>query len=373
MGYIYILTNPSFPDYVKLGYADNAEKRLVELNRSECIPFAFRIYATYETTMRLTDLKLHGLIDRLNPSLRAIDTFNGKPRKKEFYAMTKEDAYFLLQAIAEINDAVDKLKLYPITEEELEAEKTAVEISSENNFEAYFGNKNKDMISLYKQMEKDIFDELSDVYRAVTTNYISWKTNGRCFAEIHLYKNSIRVQVLEPIGGSDIGEKMPDNYNWTLNYRFSFDSVKELEIIKDVIVNSYNQLSKNSFEKEDKKPEVNGENNTNILPNGTYVMSTTIKRIDMKVVGYMDVNDGKYILKAGSNIAPETERYDKYKHLFKKLNVENNILKDDFICTSVSQAAMFVRGKSTDGWEYWKDKNGEYIDKYRNKKDKENN
>ena len=47
-GVIYILTNPSFPDYVKIGYADDIDKRLKELNRSECIPFAFRVYATYE-------------------------------------------------------------------------------------------------------------------------------------------------------------------------------------------------------------------------------------------------------------------------------------------------------------------------------------
>ena len=25
VGYIYILTNPSFPDYVKIGYADNVK------------------------------------------------------------------------------------------------------------------------------------------------------------------------------------------------------------------------------------------------------------------------------------------------------------------------------------------------------------
>ena len=27
-GVIYILTNPSFPEYVKIGYADDIEKRL---------------------------------------------------------------------------------------------------------------------------------------------------------------------------------------------------------------------------------------------------------------------------------------------------------------------------------------------------------
>lgn len=78
MGVIYILTNPSFKEYVKVGYADNVDSRLKQLNNSECIPFAFRIYATYEVEERLTDLKLHALIDQLNPNLRSIDNVDGK-------------------------------------------------------------------------------------------------------------------------------------------------------------------------------------------------------------------------------------------------------------------------------------------------------
>ena len=50
-GVIYILTNPSFPDYVKIGYATNIENRLKQLNRSECIPFAFRVWLN-RTTIR---------------------------------------------------------------------------------------------------------------------------------------------------------------------------------------------------------------------------------------------------------------------------------------------------------------------------------
>ena len=50
-GVIYILTNPSFPDYIKIGYADNIENRLRQLNNSECTPFAFRVYATYEVVL----------------------------------------------------------------------------------------------------------------------------------------------------------------------------------------------------------------------------------------------------------------------------------------------------------------------------------
>ena len=74
-GVIYILTNPSFPEYVKIGYADDIDKRLQQLNRSECIPFAFRVYATYEVNSRLSDLKIHSIIDKLNPNLRSIENF----------------------------------------------------------------------------------------------------------------------------------------------------------------------------------------------------------------------------------------------------------------------------------------------------------
>ena len=54
VGVIYILTNPSFPEYVKIGYADDVDRRLKELNRSECIPFAFRLFAFYEVSNRLS-------------------------------------------------------------------------------------------------------------------------------------------------------------------------------------------------------------------------------------------------------------------------------------------------------------------------------
>ena len=109
-GVIYILTNPSFPDFIKIGYASNIERRLKELNRSETIPFAFRVYAIYEVESNLTDKELHKLIDTLNPDLRTIETFDGKERVKEFYAMSPEDAYSLLECIAKISGTLDRLK-----------------------------------------------------------------------------------------------------------------------------------------------------------------------------------------------------------------------------------------------------------------------
>ena len=132
-GVIYILTNPSFPEYVKIGYADNIEKRLQQLNRSECIPFAFRVYATYEVSSRLSDLRIHSIIDKLNPNLRSIENFNGKQRVREFYAMPPEDAYSILEAIAEIHGCADKLKLIAMDESDKQAEAMAQEIDTESN------------------------------------------------------------------------------------------------------------------------------------------------------------------------------------------------------------------------------------------------
>lgn len=109
-GVIYILTNPSFPDFVKIGYAQDIEKRLKQLNRSETIPFAFRVYAVYKVESKLTDKELHKLIDNLNPDLRTIENFDGKERVKEFYAMSAEDAYGLLECIAKISGTEDRLQ-----------------------------------------------------------------------------------------------------------------------------------------------------------------------------------------------------------------------------------------------------------------------
>ena len=130
-GVIYILTNPSFPDYVKIGYAKNLEKRMSQLNRSETIPFAFRAYAVYEVDSNLTDIVLHDLIDRLNPDLRSIENFDGKERKREFYAMAPEEAYALLECIAKISGTEDRLKKMAPEGHEILDEETAAEVTKE--------------------------------------------------------------------------------------------------------------------------------------------------------------------------------------------------------------------------------------------------
>ena len=109
-GVIYILTNPSFPEYVKIGYANNIERRLKELNRSETIPFAFRVYAVYEVESKLTDTTVHQLIDSLNP----------------------EEAYHILECIAKISGTTKCLKRMKPEGHEVLDEKLAEEVKKDS-------------------------------------------------------------------------------------------------------------------------------------------------------------------------------------------------------------------------------------------------
>ena len=101
-GYIYIMTNPALLNMVKIGYATDVEERRKQLSTT-ALPYEYEIYAVYETPGHLEDKKLHKLIDNLNPDLRV-------SKNREFYVMTPEDAYGLLEAIAMISGSQDKLQ-----------------------------------------------------------------------------------------------------------------------------------------------------------------------------------------------------------------------------------------------------------------------
>ncbi len=101
-GYIYIMTNPALKDMVKIGYASDVEVRRKQLSTT-ALPYDYEVYATYETSGQLEDKKLHKMIDQLNPDLRV-------SKNREFFVMTAEEAYELLEAIATISGTKEKLK-----------------------------------------------------------------------------------------------------------------------------------------------------------------------------------------------------------------------------------------------------------------------
>ena len=249
-GFIYILTNPSFPEYVKIGYADDVEKRLNQLNRSECIPFAFRVYATYEVESRLSDKKIHEIIDKLNPNLRAIDNFAGKQRVREFYAMTKEDAYELLKNIAEINGRLKKLKLIKANEQEQTDEEIAERIEGESearrgnqpiSLEEYLLNKKPTLVKLFKDLLDRINKDCPETELHILPQYIGFKKGKYYYAEIKIQKENIRVLTLIPEKQYAIGESVPGHFLWTLKYRMYITNNKNFEDLVSIIKESYDK------------------------------------------------------------------------------------------------------------------------------------
>lgn len=67
------------------------------------MPYDYEVYAIYETSGQLEDKKLHELIDSLNPDLRV-------SKNREFFKMSPEKAYRMLEAIAIISGSADKLQ-----------------------------------------------------------------------------------------------------------------------------------------------------------------------------------------------------------------------------------------------------------------------
>ena len=151
VGEIYILTNPSFPDWVKIGYSDDADSRAKQLSDSTAVPFSFHVYATYDVSERLDDTEVHNFLDKINPSLRSIESINGKTRKREFYHIQPEEIYSAFESMAIVTGTSHRLHLRKETSEESE-EREEVKLLSKNrhhfkNTEFHSSLTNKDYYS----------------------------------------------------------------------------------------------------------------------------------------------------------------------------------------------------------------------------------
>lgn len=99
------------------------------------------------------------------------------------------------------------------------------------------------------------------------------------------------------------------------------------------------------------------------IPNGEYYFGRT-PRGGKLPKATMRVENGKFIVLAGS----ECTEYSGKRRAFGALadaKIVNGKLLEDVICSSPSTAGVLVRGKETNGWVCWKNKDGELIDVYR--------
>lgn len=244
VGVIYILTNPSFPEYVKVGYADDLNKRLKELNRSECIPFAFRVYAVCEVGERLKDKAVHNMIDNINPTLRAIETFDGKKRVKEFYAMTADDAYAILETIATISGTTDRLhKMSPegheIIDEQIAAE---IENSIVYSEEGFLSNTDNNIKKLYYRL-RDTLSEFGDIVIEPQKLYIAFK-KSKNFVDVEVQKHTLKLFINMRKGTLDDPEGFCDDVSqighWgNGDYRVYLKDDSDFEYVIGLIRQSY--------------------------------------------------------------------------------------------------------------------------------------
>ena len=134
---VYILTNPQYPGYIKIGYASDLKQRLQSLNTGALVEF--KPYAVYETSKPLGDVEIHKIIELLNPILRASKFNGGKVALKEFFKLEPEEAYELFQHIAVVSGT--EKKLYRVDENlnkiEVVSNKTNIKIdidTKQDNF-----------------------------------------------------------------------------------------------------------------------------------------------------------------------------------------------------------------------------------------------
>ena len=106
--------------------------------------------------------------------------------------------------------------------------------------------KNKNMIALYEKLRATMFEYFVEVATGATSYYIHWDVNGalrtRQFAIIYIQKEKIRIETLKPRCDHGIGENVPETHGYTLNYRTDISSVADIKKVKDIILDSYNQI-----------------------------------------------------------------------------------------------------------------------------------
>lgn len=325
-GYIYVLTNPSFPEYVKIGYADNVDERVAQLNRTECTPFAFKKYAVLHVASRLADKNVHKLIDKFKPELRAKENVNGKMRIREFFAMSAKEAVEILDTIGSIYGETPIIFEQTIEEkkEEQIAEETAIDSERKSPFSFYrCGIKNGEQI-VYVHDTNIICTVASD--REILFN--GKKTSLSALAKKLLNRNA--------------------SVQGTLHFTYNGEILSALR----------KRL-------EDEGKYVPNNDNPTITPNKESIATT-----DKSVLLYFNQatckwsNNGFLLLKGSkisSTCSPSSANWVKNMRITYKDKITDNIVSEDILFDSSSAVAAFVAGSNRNGKICWKDSNGTLL------------
>lgn len=324
-GYIYVLINPSFPEFIKIGYADNVDTRVAQLNRSECTPFAFKKYAVLHVTSRLADKNVHKLIDKLKPELRAKENVNGKMRVREFFAMSAKEAVEILEAIGSIYGETPQIFEQTDDEKQEQAfvEKTASDAEKKSPFSFYkCGIKNGDIITYAHDPNINctvIGDRLIEFAGKQTSlSALAQKLLGRKFGVQGTLHFTFKGEVL-----SALRKRLEDEGKYN-------------NCTTETHVDTSSEIT---------KPDC--ENETLLVFSSKRYHATCIW------------NNKGFLLLKGSEISPAigkscSSKIRQLREEYKKSINDRSILTEDILFTSSSAAAEFVTGCSANGKVCWK-------------------
>ena len=98
-GVLYVLTNQAFPDYIRVGFAEDAEAAVKQLNSTNPASFPYRLFCTYAVEAVRADVLFRNLLSCISPSTT------------DFYNIPPEEVYALLTMMAKLHGCEDRLCL----------------------------------------------------------------------------------------------------------------------------------------------------------------------------------------------------------------------------------------------------------------------
>ena len=230
-GYIYVLTNESFhkDDWIKIGYAEDVEKRVKELSNTS-VPLPYEVYCTYEIPRiegtKDPDKLLHDLISRLNPDLRISPN-------REFFEIQPWAAYEMLRAIAQMHGRLDKLH----RNEENTADKEEVS-DAEYSVDRLFKPGTDERV-LFDKLKDIILTEEPSLTIAPTRLYVSFKKGTRNTISMWPRRGWMEVVLNAKLGQiSDDNDLVYDisNRQWSSEqYAFKYYDDTDTEQVKKII------------------------------------------------------------------------------------------------------------------------------------------
>lgn len=226
MGYVYILTNPSFKeDWIKIGKTKNkVDVRSKGLDNT-AIPLPFDIYATVETE------KYEELEDTIHKTLTRLTDKRIRPNR-EFYNFKPAEA---LAQIRDICHLVDDAKIVCYYEEPKDSSETGV-----GNVKAYMGC----WTELFKQIQSLAKDINPNFAEKEQKNYVVFNIEDEIVFSVEPFKSELKIWVNVKDEGkyncNDV-EYFTKGHHATGRYLYRITNGEQLLRLKEIIEQAIKQ------------------------------------------------------------------------------------------------------------------------------------